>query len=109
MSSSSIVDTATVTAAQTLSSEVDLANRVIVGCEFPALATNTTINLQVTNVSGGTYRNLLLSDLSGDWQIASATENLFVFVPDLAPFRFVKVLLGASQVADYVVNFIGRD
>ena len=100
--------TATVANGATLSDEVDLRESgTLVGILCPALTNNTTVNIQVSDASGGTYRTLLLSDLSGNWEIASGTENLFVFVPDLAPFRWVKILLGADPGADSLFKFIG--
>jgi len=103
-----ILGTATVANGATLSNEVNLRESgKLVGIECPALTNNGTVNIHIANTSGGTYRPLLLSDLSGNWEIASGTENLFVFVPDLAPFQFVKIKLGTDPGADSLFVFIG--
>ena len=93
----------------TLSTELDISGYKTLGIEVPALNTNTTVNIKVAEKSGGTYRTLRLPDLSGDWQLASAVENIFIFAPALAPFQYMKMLLGATQTTATVFNIIGKD
>jgi len=93
----------------TLSTELDIRGYTQLGIEVPALATNTTVNLQVAKVSGGTYRNLSDDDDGTAWQLGSGVENLFVFCPQLAPFSYMKILLGATQTTATVFNIIGQE
>ena len=105
-----VVASATITAGQTLSSEFDIgaARGKIVAISWPARGNAATIKLKVAEASGETPQQLENSDGSGEWEVSSGTSAGRRFVPDLAPFRFGKVELSASQASDYVVNFIGR-
>jgi hypothetical protein len=79
----------------------------IIGLEVPTIDT-ATVYLQGSSTMGGTYRRVLKTDGSGDWNIASTVGNKYIFIDQLAAFPFLKIETSINQTADRVFNFIIR-
>ncbi len=93
----------------TLSTAVDLGLMSVTGFTAGPLVSSGDISLHVASASSGTYTPLQLSDLSGAWEVTSGTTvSKSYFVPDLAPFPFVKVLLDTTQSSSATFTFAGR-
>lgn len=93
---------------QTLSNAVPIDREYIVGLEIPDI-TAAVLYLQVAMEKEGTFRRLLKTDGSGDWNIASGTGDRMIFIDEAAPFNFVKVESSESQGADRVFVFHTRE
>ncbi len=95
----------TVPNGQTVSGAIstDLSQHVL-GLEIPVID-SATLYIQASN-DGVTFRRALKTDGSGDWNVAVSTGNRFIFIDQLAPFKFFKIELSAVQSADRTFNFV---
>ena len=93
----------------TLSTAVDLGKMALVGFTPGPLVSSGGISLHVASASSGTYTPLQLADLSGPWEVTSGTTvSKSYFVPDSAPYSFIKVLLDTTQNSSATFTFSGR-
>jgi hypothetical protein len=98
---------ATIPSGTDVSNVVNLADDEIVGVIFPVL-TSANITFLVANDLNDTFVEVYKSDLSGSYVLPSTTGSLAVWMPELAPFRLVKVKSSVNQAAERTIEFLTR-
>lgn len=95
--------------ASTTSDELDLKDSTVVGVIIPASFTATTLKLQSSNQSGGTFVDveLVAADMTVatfQWTVDGTNRSQYSlggsFPPDV---RYVKFVAGTSITADIIV------
>lgn len=99
---------AVIYAGNTLSEPIDLRAQALVGLILPKLPASIAVFVRVSVARNGSYYRLQKTDASGDWTIAANTGEKSIFLPDLSPFRHLKVELGAAQTSDVTTYVIAR-
>lgn len=98
--------TATVADEEKLSGEVDLGNhynRVLI--IVPTLDTDATCKVQVSNVSGGTFRDLWNLYIGTPADVAIPEEGATVV--DIAGARYLKISCTTNQTGGAIIYIIG--
>lgn len=101
MPSATTVLTATIANGATDSDELDIVDAKYVGLIMPAAWTDADILFKVTNVSGGTWRDLLTDE---GVQIrlkvfAARAYAIDRYAYGLAPWRFLQIISSVAQGA----------
>jgi hypothetical protein len=90
--------TATIANGASLSGEIDTAGHSQIGLYMPADWTTANLTFQASNVSGGTFYNVY--DSAGNELVVTAADDRAIGdIPELAPFRFIKIRSGTSAAA----------
>ena len=71
-----------------------------------ALSAGASFKFQVAISASGTYRLVRKTDDTGDLGITSGSTLRAVFLPDLAPFRFIKAVQNKSLASKKVFGWI---
>jgi hypothetical protein len=91
--------------------EIDLGGTNLLGIQFPAAMTQTTMKIQYATASGGTYQTV---------QDTSASDIQFTFTQgkcmmltaiqqaQLVGLRFIKLVVGGNEGADRVLSVIAK-
>lgn len=87
--------TATIANAASLSGAIDLAGFSQVGLVMPAAWTAANLTFQGCDTLGGTYQDIYDS-AGNELTVIAAASRCIADIPELAPFRFIKIRSGTS-------------
>ncbi len=108
MPSATTVLTATISSGQTNSDEQDIVDAKYVGLIMPATWTEADITFQVTNVSGGTWRDLLTDEGIPIRLKVRAAQAYAIdrYAYGLAPWRFLRIVSSVAQGAQRLILIV---
>lgn len=92
----------------TVSSEVDLNGTHLFAISTPAALTGTSLSFKVSDVKGGTYKDLY-DDTGTKYSVTVSTSRVIFLDPTkFAAFRFIKLVSGTAETADRVIQLFTR-
>lgn len=101
--------TATIANGATTSGAVDLKNKTLVGIEFPAALTGTSVSFTVARHGSTTFLPLYTSAGTRVSVTFTASSHIGLLASDFAGCEQVKIVSSASEGAERSITLISRE
>lgn len=99
---------ATIANGQTASAEIDLAGTTLCGLFLPSNFSGTSLTLQASSASGGTYVSVFSGGSAFTLSGSASSYVPIESMPVLAGVRFIKLVAGTTQTANVIITLSVR-